>query len=75
MDRAEPEAEYHFLYKLLLVGQSAVGKSALLLRFADDVYHDSHASTIGVGRLEPRILLKSNATSFADKRTSSAVFL
>merc|ERR1719222_1687760 len=34
--------------KLLLIGDSGVGKSCLLLRFADDTYTDSYVSTIGV---------------------------
>jgi Ras-related protein Rab-1A len=31
-----------------LVGDSGVGKSCLLLRFADDSYTDSYISTVGV---------------------------
>jgi Ras-related protein Rab-1A len=41
-------AEYDHLFKLLLIGDSGVGKSCLLLRFADDTYTDSYISTIGV---------------------------
>ncbi|TYH58812.1 hypothetical protein ES332_D08G180400v1 [Gossypium tomentosum] len=37
-----------YLFKLLLIGDSGVGKSCLLLRFADDSYIDSYMSTIGV---------------------------
>jgi Ras-related protein Rab-1A len=40
--------EYDYLFKLLLIGDSGVGKSCLLLRFADDTYTDSYISTIGV---------------------------
>lgn len=41
-------AEYDYLFKLLLIGDSGVGKSCLLLRFADNSYTDSYISTIGV---------------------------
>lgn len=37
-----------YLFKLLLIGDSGVGKSCLLLRFADDSYTESYISTIGV---------------------------
>ncbi|XP_024314880.1 ras-related protein RABD1 isoform X2 [Brachypodium distachyon] len=40
--------EYDYLFKLLLIGDSSVGKSCLLLRFADDAYVDTYISTIGV---------------------------
>jgi len=39
---------YDFLFKLLLIGDSGVGKSCLLLRFAEDAFTDSYLSTIGV---------------------------
>jgi len=41
-------SDYDYLFKLLLIGDSGVGKSCLLLRFADNVYTDSYISTIGV---------------------------
>ena len=41
-------AEYDYLFKLLIIGDSGVGKSCLLLRFADGTYTDSYISTIGV---------------------------
>ncbi|TYJ46930.1 hypothetical protein E1A91_A02G153400v1 [Gossypium mustelinum] len=37
-----------YLFKLLLIRDSGVGKSCLLLRFADDSYVESYISTIGV---------------------------
>lgn len=40
--------EYDFVFKLLLIGDSSVGKSSLLLRFADNVFNESFLPTIGV---------------------------
>ncbi|KAI0078984.1 GTP-binding protein ypt1 [Panus rudis PR-1116 ss-1] len=39
---------YDYLFKLLLIGDSGVGKSCLLLRFAENAFTDSYLSTIGV---------------------------
>ena len=36
--------EYDYLFKLLLIGDSGVGKSCLLLRFSDDTYSGTYSS-------------------------------
>ncbi|OWF56414.1 GTP-binding protein YPTC1 [Mizuhopecten yessoensis] len=41
-------ANFDYLFKYLLIGDSGVGKSNLLLRFADDVFSETHIATIGV---------------------------
>jgi len=40
--------EYDHLFKLLIIGDSGVGKSSLLVRFADDCFSGNYITTIGV---------------------------
>ena len=40
--------EYDYLFKFILIGDSGVGKSCMILRFCDDTYTESYISTIGV---------------------------
>lgn len=39
--------KYDHLYKLLIIGESGVGKTCLLLRFTDDSFTQNHLTTIG----------------------------
>ncbi|EFC49341.1 rab family small GTPase [Naegleria gruberi] len=41
-------AQYDYLCKLLLIGDSGVGKSCLLLRFSDDTFTTNFITTIGI---------------------------
>ena len=40
--------EYDHLLKYVIVGDSSVGKSCLLLRFPDDQFNENYMTTIGV---------------------------
>ena len=40
--------KYDFLFKLLIIGESGVGKTCLLLRFTDDSFTANHLTTIGI---------------------------
>mmetsp|Transcript_73247 Transcript_73247/g.116757 ORF Transcript_73247/g.116757 Transcript_73247/m.116757 type:complete len:202 (+) Transcript_73247:47-652(+) len=45
---ASKQREFDHLFKLVLIGDASVGKTSLLLRFADDSFEDNYISTVGV---------------------------
>lgn len=47
MKKNIPES-FDFLVKVVIIGDSSVGKTNILLRFTDDIFRASHTSTIGV---------------------------
>jgi Ras-related protein Rab-1A len=40
--------DYEYLFKLLLIGNSGVGKSCILMRYADNSFTENFFNTIGV---------------------------
>ncbi|KAJ1799596.1 GTP-binding protein [Coemansia sp. RSA 2399] len=48
MAAPQKNTSYDYLMKLLLIGDSGVGKSCLLLRFSDDQFTPSFITTIGI---------------------------
>jgi len=39
---------YDYLFRLLLVGDSGVGKTCILIRFVENTFTSSYISTIGI---------------------------
>ena len=51
--------EYDYLFKLLLIGNSGVGKSSLLFRFSENIWEKEFIPTIGVDFVSNNINFKS----------------
>jgi len=56
---------YDLLFKLLLIGDSGVGKTCLLFRFSDDAFNTTFISTIGrdlcqlfIGHIKLRVVFQ-----------------
>lgn len=50
---------YDYLFKLLLIGDSGVGKTCILFRFSEDAFNTTFISTIGETRRTVFLLTKS----------------
>ncbi len=48
---------YDIIYKIIVVGDSGVGKSSILLRYTEDIYVEDYTSTIGVDFILKNIVL------------------
>ncbi|KXJ07022.1 ras-related protein Rab-8B [Exaiptasia diaphana] len=42
------ENDFDCTYKILVLGDSGVGKTCLIFRFTEDIFSDSYISTIGI---------------------------
>lgn len=43
---------YDYLFKLLLIGDSGVGKTCVLFRFSEDAFNTTFISTIGMSNVK-----------------------
>lgn len=50
MNSGASKKQYDHLIKLIIIGDSSVGKSCILLRFSEDHFPTSHMPTIGKSR-------------------------
>lgn len=48
LSSTESKKHYDYLLKILMVGNSGVGKSSILVSYVDDSYADNYVSTIGI---------------------------
>ena len=42
------KGDYDFMVKLLVIGDSGVGKTCLLMRFCENSFTNNHLTTIGI---------------------------
>ena len=42
------DESYHFLFKIVLIGDAGVGKTCVVQRFKHGIYIERHGNTIGV---------------------------
>lgn len=59
--------EYDFLFKIMLIGDTGVGKSSILLRYVDDEFRINYSTTIGVD-------FKIKTVDFADKKIKTQIW-
>ena len=45
---ASKTKDYDYIFKIVLIGDTCVGKSCILVRFSDDVFSENYVTTIGV---------------------------
>ena len=55
---AKRDNNYDWLIKLLIIGDSGVGKTNILLRFCENNFHTNHLTTIGKEKTFLKLLHK-----------------
>lgn len=72
----EMNPEYDYLFKIVLVGDSAVGKSSIVKRYEEELFISSNLPTIGVDFCIKTIQVDLNAVKVSnDLCTCIVIFL
>ncbi len=58
--------DYDYLFKLLLIGNSSVGKSSLLLRFSDNIFSERYSITYSVSFQPSESISRSEPSSLGE---------
>ena len=48
MSEEDQQNKYEYIFKIILIGSSSVGKSSILQRYIQKVFNNSYSCTIGV---------------------------
>merc|ERR1711991_839893 len=56
-------SDYDYLVKVVLIGESGVGKSSIVVRFTDDEFDEEHPCTIGVDFKSKKMNVENKAIS------------
>ena len=47
-NRSEGDQNFDYMFKILIIGNSSVGKTSFLFRYADDSFTSAFVSTVGI---------------------------
>lgn len=51
------QPDFDYTLKIIIIGDSGVGKSSLLIRFNENKFFDNHMSTIGINHASKTVVI------------------
>ena len=61
--RDAADQNFDYMFKLLIIGNSSVGKTSFLFRYADDSFTSAFVSTVGIGIDQSELSICSELTN------------